>query len=121
MYVRRRQKVKQEGERRSIFLRYLGEVATAVSGINESDRDTLYEQLLKVAKKKTATADMKFDDRGQAIVGGRRGFRRQRADRAAAGRHASCSRPADEKTEDAGAGATQKKSPRKKRSDKDEK
>ena len=28
-------KVKQEGERRSIFLRYLGEVATAVSGINE--------------------------------------------------------------------------------------
>ncbi len=67
MYVRRRQKVKQEGERRTIFLRYLGEVATAVSGINEADRQTLYEQLLKVAKKKTATADMKLDDRGQVI------------------------------------------------------
>jgi DNA topoisomerase-6 subunit B len=67
MYVRRRQKVKQEGERRSIFLRYLGEVATAVSGINEADRQSLYEQLLKVAKKKTATADMKLDDRGQVV------------------------------------------------------
>jgi DNA topoisomerase-6 subunit B len=67
MYVRRRQKVKQEGERRSIFLRYLGEVATAVSGINEAERQALYEQLLKVAKKKTATADMKLDDRGQVI------------------------------------------------------
>ena len=34
MYLRRRLQVKQEGERRNIFLRYLGEVATAVSGIN---------------------------------------------------------------------------------------
>ena len=35
MYLRRRLKVKQEGERRNIFLRYLGEVATAVSEINQ--------------------------------------------------------------------------------------
>jgi DNA topoisomerase VI subunit B len=67
MYVRRRQMVKQEGERRTIFLRYLGEVAEAVSGINETDRAALYEQLLKVAKKKTAAADTKFDKSGQAI------------------------------------------------------
>ena len=58
MYLRRRQQVKQEGERRNIFLRYLGEVATAVSDINEADRDELYEQLLEVAKKKTAEADV---------------------------------------------------------------
>jgi len=32
MYLNRRQKVKQEGERRSVFLRYLGEVAGAVGG-----------------------------------------------------------------------------------------
>ena len=50
--VRRRLKVKQEGERRNIFLRYLGEVATAVSDINGADRETLYEQLLEVAKTK---------------------------------------------------------------------
>ena len=52
MYMRRRKKVKQEGERRTIFLRYLGEVAGAVSEINGSDRERLYEQLLKVAKRK---------------------------------------------------------------------
>ncbi len=74
MYVRRRQKVKQEGERRSIFLRYLGEVATAVSGINQADRESLYEQLLKVARKKTSAADMKFNDRGEAIEPGEEDF-----------------------------------------------
>src|SRR4029450_6008504 len=35
MYLNQRKRVKQEGERREIFLRYLGEVATAVSSIKE--------------------------------------------------------------------------------------
>jgi len=48
-------------------LRYLGEVATAVSEINAADRAELYEQLLSVAKKRTADADMKLDDRGRPI------------------------------------------------------
>ena len=59
--------MKQQGERRQIFLRYLGEVATAVSEINAVDRAALYEQLLSVAKKRTAEADMKLDDRGRPI------------------------------------------------------
>lgn len=67
MYLRRRNRVKQEGERRSIFLRYLGEVATAVSAINNADRDKLFEQLLKVAKRKTSEADVRLDDRGKVI------------------------------------------------------
>ena len=67
MYLRRRKKVKQEGERRSIFLRYLGEVATAVSDINGTNRDRLYEQLLKVAQRKTTEADVRLDDRGRKI------------------------------------------------------
>ena len=68
MYLRRRLRVAQEGQRRSIFLRYLKEVAAAVSTINGDDRDKLYEQLLAVAKKKTAEADVKLDDRGKPIV-----------------------------------------------------
>jgi DNA topoisomerase-6 subunit B len=68
MYLRRRLRVKQEGDRRNTFLRYLGEVATAVSEINKADRDELYERLVKVAKKKTAEADMQLDDRGRPIV-----------------------------------------------------
>lgn len=68
MYLRRRLRVAQEGQRRSIFLRYLREVAAAVSVINGVDRDKLYEQLLAVAKKKTAEADVKLDDRGKPII-----------------------------------------------------
>ena len=70
MYLNARNKVKQEGERRSVFLRYLGEVATAVGVIQDYDdkkRVSLYEKLLGVAKKKTAEADAKFDDRGRKV------------------------------------------------------
>ena len=67
MFMRRRKRVKHEGERRGIFLRYLGEVAEAVSTINGCSKDTLYENLLEIAKKKTAEADAQFDDRGRRI------------------------------------------------------
>ena len=68
MYLRRRLRVAQEGQRRSIFLRYLGEVAQAVSVINGTDAKKLYEDLLALAKKKTAQADIRYDDRGRPIV-----------------------------------------------------
>jgi DNA topoisomerase-6 subunit B len=67
MFVRKRLRVKQEGERRNIFLRYLGEVATAVNEINGADKKALYDQLLRVAKRKTQQADVKLDDRGREI------------------------------------------------------
>jgi DNA topoisomerase-6 subunit B len=68
MYLRRRLRVAQEGQRRSIFLRYLGEVASAVATINGVDRDALYQDLLAVARKKTAEADVKLDDHGKPIA-----------------------------------------------------
>jgi DNA topoisomerase-6 subunit B len=67
MYLKRRQRVQQEGQRRNVFLRYLGEVAEAVHDINGADKKNLYDQLLLVAKKKTAEADTKFDESGKAI------------------------------------------------------
>jgi DNA topoisomerase-6 subunit B len=70
MYLNQRKKVRQEGERREIFLRYLGEVATAVASIKElgeRPRKELYGRLLDVAKRKTAVADTKLDDRGKKI------------------------------------------------------
>lgn len=67
MYLRRRLKVRQQSDRREIFLRYLKEVSTAVSDINGAKREELYDQLVKVAKKHTAEADMKLDDRGRPI------------------------------------------------------
>ena len=42
-------------------------MATAVTRINRADRKKLYDQLLEVAKQRTAEADVELDDRGQAI------------------------------------------------------
>ena len=67
MYLRRRLKVKQQSDRREIFLRYLKEVASAVSVINAAEEKELYEQLVKVAKRHTSEADMQLDDRGRPI------------------------------------------------------
>ncbi len=67
MYLRRRRRVRHQGERRNVFLRYLREVASAVSHINRADRDQLYEQLVRVARRKTAEADVRLDDRGRPI------------------------------------------------------
>jgi len=68
MYVNKKNRVRQEGERREIFLRYLGEVASAVTSIKDSSdrsRKELYSRLVEIARKKTAVADTQFDDRGQ--------------------------------------------------------
>src|SRR5262245_18577664 len=70
VYLNRRKEVRQEGARREIFLRYLGEVASAVTAIKEyGDRGKkdLYGRLVEVAKKKTAVADTVMDDRGRKI------------------------------------------------------
>jgi DNA topoisomerase-6 subunit B len=72
MYLNRRKRVEQEGERREIFLRYLGEVATAVAAMKdygERSRKELYAQLMDVAKRKTAVADTQLDDRGKKVEG----------------------------------------------------
>jgi len=70
IYLNRRNRVKQEGERREVFLRYLGEVARAVASIKDySDRSKkdLYARLLQVAKRKTAEADTRLDANGSKV------------------------------------------------------
>jgi DNA topoisomerase-6 subunit B len=66
-YLLRRQRVHHEGQRRSIFLRYLGEVADAVSSIRPVDQEKLLEKLVAIARRKTAEADLKLDEHGQLI------------------------------------------------------
>jgi len=68
IYLNRRKRVRQEGERREIFLRYLGEVAHAVAAIKEfgdRPRKDLYGRLVDVAKRKTAVADTELNDAGK--------------------------------------------------------
>jgi DNA topoisomerase-6 subunit B len=64
VYLNRRKRVRQEGERREIFLRYLGEVAHAVATIKDygdRPRKDLYGRLVDVAKRKTAVADTQLN------------------------------------------------------------
>jgi DNA topoisomerase-6 subunit B len=68
IYLNRRKRVRQEGERREIFLRYLGEVAHAVAAIKDfgdRPRKDLYGRLVDVAKRKTAVADTELNDAGK--------------------------------------------------------
>src|SRR4026209_2298730 len=68
IYLNRRKRVRQEGERREIFLRYLGEVAHAVAAIKEygdRPRKDLYGRLVDVAKRKTAVADTQLNGDGK--------------------------------------------------------
>lgn len=67
MYLSRRQKVRQEGERRNTFVRYLREVAGAIHQIKGTNADRLYDQLKKIAQRQTARADMKMDDQGRVL------------------------------------------------------
>jgi len=68
VYLNRRKRVRQEGERREIFLRYLGEVAHAVATIKDygdRPRKDLYGRLVDVAKRKTAVADTQLKEEGK--------------------------------------------------------
>ena len=67
MFLRKRLHVKHEGQRRAIFQRYLGEVATAINEINGADREELLQRLMKVAQRRTTAADAQFDDRGRKV------------------------------------------------------
>ncbi|MFN9788781.1 MAG: ATP-binding protein, partial [Pirellulaceae bacterium] len=72
-FLRKRQAIQAEGNRRTIFLRYLREVAEAVATINKTDPDPVYQQLLRVAKRKTSVADLRLDEFGSAIVAAEQG------------------------------------------------
>jgi DNA topoisomerase-6 subunit B len=67
-YVRRRQRMRREGERRSVFERYIGEVAQAIEKINpKHDAEKLVKQFESVATRITEMADMEFDEDGKPI------------------------------------------------------
>ncbi len=72
IYLRRRQRMKKESERRSIFERYIGEIASACNAITGVDAKKLYAALQNQAAKKTAEADQRLDDEGKIVDDGGR-------------------------------------------------
>jgi hypothetical protein len=66
-YLRKRLRMRREGERRDVFQKYIGEIAKAIHAINGTDPKRLFDALLEQAKKKTAVADLQLDEEGKRI------------------------------------------------------
>lgn len=66
-YLNKRDRMKAAGERRSIFLRYIGEIAKAVSEINGENAKALYDALMKTAQRKTLEMDQTLDEEGKVV------------------------------------------------------
>ncbi len=69
MYLRRRLRAKREGQRRSVYERYIGEIALAVHSIDPAiGAETVRDDLLSVSQRLTALADQEFDEDGNPIA-----------------------------------------------------
>jgi DNA topoisomerase-6 subunit B len=66
-YLRKRQRMRREGQRRDIFERYIGEVAKALNSINGVDPRKVHDALLKQARERTAVADHVLDEDGKIV------------------------------------------------------
>jgi len=69
-YLRRRQKMKRQGERRGVFLRYIGEISKACHHITGVDQQELYDRLMETAQSKTAEFDARLDEEGRFVKSG---------------------------------------------------
>jgi DNA topoisomerase-6 subunit B len=67
-YLNRRHRIKQAGERRQIFLRYIGEISKACSEVTGFDAKALYDALMHTAQRKTAEMDQVLDDEGRIVA-----------------------------------------------------
>ena len=67
-YLRKRLRAKRESQRRSVYDRYIGEIALAVHAIDPAiDAQQVRDELLATSARLTALADQEFDDEGNAI------------------------------------------------------
>lgn len=71
-YLRRRKRMSRESERRSVFERYIGEIARCCHSLVGTDTDKLYKALMRQAKRRTDEADAHLDDEGRVVSGGGR-------------------------------------------------
>jgi DNA topoisomerase-6 subunit B len=66
-YIRRRKRQRLEGERRSIFERYIVDVAEALANITGANQDKLVKELHALARERTAEADVELDEDGKPV------------------------------------------------------
>ena len=68
IYIRRRQRMKRESEKRDVFERYIGEIAKSCHAITGADAAEVYDALLKQAKRRTEIADAVLDEDGKIVA-----------------------------------------------------
>jgi DNA topoisomerase-6 subunit B len=66
-YLRKRQKMRREGERRDVFERYIGEISKAIHEVTGEDPRKVFDALLRQAKARTAVADQVLDEDGKVV------------------------------------------------------
>jgi DNA topoisomerase-6 subunit B len=66
-YIRRRQRMKRDAQKRDVFERYIGEIAKACNHLTGTDTKEFYDKLLEQAKARTEIADAQLDDEGNFI------------------------------------------------------
>ncbi|MCE9619406.1 MAG: DNA topoisomerase VI subunit B [Planctomycetes bacterium] len=66
-YLRKRQTMRREGERRDVFERYIGEVSKALHHIHGADARKVYDALLAQAKHRTRKADQVLNEDGKVV------------------------------------------------------
>ncbi|TWT44796.1 DNA topoisomerase VI subunit B [Phycisphaerae bacterium RAS1] len=66
-YVRKRRRQRLEGERRSIFERYIEDVSEALFAISGAAKERLMKELQAIARERTAEADVELDEDGKPI------------------------------------------------------
>ncbi len=66
-YLNRRRKMKYQGERRSIFEKYITEVVNACATIKRINKQELTDNLMAMSKKATAQADDQLDKHGKRV------------------------------------------------------
>jgi len=66
-YIRRRERMKRDAQKRDVFERYIGEISRACNYLTGTDTQELYNALLSQAKAKTEIADAQLDDEGKFI------------------------------------------------------
>jgi DNA topoisomerase-6 subunit B len=68
-YLRKRLKMRREGERRDVFERYIGEVSKSLHHIHGADTRKVYDALLAQAKQRTRQADQVLNEDGKVVKG----------------------------------------------------
>lgn len=66
-YLRKRLKMRREGERRDVFERYIGEVSKSLNHIHGADTRKVYDALLAQAKQRTRQADQVLNEDGKVV------------------------------------------------------